>query len=112
MTELLQTDVLIIGCGIAGATAALQLGDFNFTNATNCKLLAGAFGGTPAAYWYSANILSTAFTRINKTGTTQFRLRFAKDDNDDNAADYMKFYSGNTSPPAYRPILVIGYYLP
>ncbi|HTP08011.1 MAG TPA: FAD-dependent oxidoreductase, partial [Anaerolineae bacterium] len=25
MTELLQTDVLIIGCGIAGATAALQL---------------------------------------------------------------------------------------
>src|SRR5512136_2772449 len=27
MTELLQTDVLIIGCGIAGATAALQLAD-------------------------------------------------------------------------------------
>ena len=27
MTELLQTDVLIIGCGIAGATAALQLAE-------------------------------------------------------------------------------------
>ena len=29
MTELLQTDVLIIGCGIAGATAALQLATFD-----------------------------------------------------------------------------------
>src|SRR5512137_2595438 len=27
MNELLQTDVLIIGCGIAGATAALQLAE-------------------------------------------------------------------------------------
>ena len=27
MTELLQTDILIIGCGIAGATAALQLAE-------------------------------------------------------------------------------------
>src|SRR5512137_78425 len=27
MSELLQTDVLIIGCGIAGATAALQLAE-------------------------------------------------------------------------------------
>src|SRR5574342_609507 len=27
MTELLQTDVLIMGCGIAGATAALQLAE-------------------------------------------------------------------------------------
>jgi hypothetical protein len=66
----------------------------------------------PVASWYSANILSTAFARINKTGTTQFRLRFAKDDNDDGAADYMKFYSGNYLYANYRPSLVIEYYLP
>jgi hypothetical protein len=38
---------------------------------------------------------STTRYNINKTGTTQFRLRFQKDDNDDLAADYLKFYSGN-----------------
>jgi hypothetical protein len=95
-----------------GTSAALQLGDFNSTNATNCKLLAGTFGGTPTAYWYSANILSTAFTRINRIGTTQFRLRFVKDDNDDGAADYLKFYSGNYATATARPTLVIEYYLP
>ena len=95
-----------------GTTAALQLGDFNYTNATNCKLLVGTFGSAQVAYWYSANILGTAFSRINKTGTTQFRLRFGKDDNDDNAADYLKFYSGNSTDSTSRPTLVIEYYIP
>jgi hypothetical protein len=42
----------------------------------------------------------------------QFRLRFATDDNNDNAADYMKFYSGNYGTTTLRPTLIIEYYIP
>ncbi len=94
-----------------GATGILQLGDFNYTHAVNCKLLAGTFGGTPSANWYSANLLNTTFAKVNKTGVTQFRLRFAKDDNDDHLDDYLKFYSGS-APVTDRPQLVIRYNMP
>jgi len=55
---------------------------------------------------------STARPYINKTGSTQFRLRFKLDDNDDMGADYMKFYSGNFTTTSSRPLLIIQYYLP
>jgi hypothetical protein len=95
-----------------GTTTALQLSDFNFYNATNCNLLVGTFGSTPTpkANWYSANILNTAFAQINTTGWTQFRLRFAKNDNNDGLADYLKFYSGNSG--LNSPQLIIEYTVP
>ena len=91
---------------------ALQLSDFNFFNATNCKLLAGTFGNTPTAGWYSVNIVNAAWNKINKTGLTQFRLRFAKDDNDDGAADYWRFFSGNHTTASFKPTFLIEYYVP
>jgi hypothetical protein len=57
-------------------------------------------------------VLSTAWSKINKAGLTQFRLRFYKDDNDDGAADYWRFFSGNYSTVSLRPTLLIEYYLP
>lgn len=51
-------------------TSALLLTDFNFNNAANCKLLAGTFGNTPVAGWYSVNLASTSRTKINLTGLT------------------------------------------
>ncbi|MGC8855185.1 MAG: hypothetical protein ACP5QU_00115 [Anaerolineae bacterium] len=57
------------------------------------------------------NLNPTAFSFLNKTGLTQFRLRFTKDDNDDRSADYLKFFSGNAAL-AYRPVLIIEYYVP
>jgi peptide/nickel transport system substrate-binding protein len=93
-------------------TSALQLTDFNYFNATNCKLLAGTFGNTPVSGWYSVNLISTAWSKVNKTGLTQFRLRFYKDDNDDGAADYWRFYSGNYTTASLRPTLIIEYYIP
>ena len=49
---------------------------------------------------------------INKAGLTQFRLRFATDDNNDNGADYMKFFSGDYASAGVRPTLAIEYYAP
>jgi len=94
-----------------GTTTALQLGDYNFNSATNCKLLVTAFGSTAASGWYSASIPSAAFSKINLAGLTQFRLRFKNEDNNDSAADYVKFYSGNASA-AYRPLLIVEYSVP
>jgi hypothetical protein len=67
------------------------------------------FNATPVNNWYSAVLSAAGRNYVNKTGTTQFRLYFAVGDNDDNAADYMKFYSGNISTTSIRPTLIIDY---
>ncbi|HTP02793.1 MAG TPA: right-handed parallel beta-helix repeat-containing protein [Anaerolineales bacterium] len=62
--------------------------------------------------WFTASLAgANADTWINKAGTTQFRLRFSKDDNNDSVANVFTFYSGN-APTANRPVLVIQYYIP
>jgi uncharacterized delta-60 repeat protein len=98
-------------CQGAFGTNALQLTDFSFNSTANCSLLGGRFGNTPVNGWYSANLLSTAFDKVNLAGSTQFRLRFYRDDNDDRIFDYWRFYSGN-APTASRPQLTIVYYVP
>ncbi len=92
-----------------GAFPGLQVTDFQ---AAANKVLVGTFTNKPVSNWYTAVIGSIGYPYINKTGTTQFRLRFYKDDNDDMGADYMKFFSGNYIYPASRPTLVIEYYVP
>ena len=72
----------------------------------------GTFGSTPVSGWYSVNLNSTAYAYMNKTGTTQFRLRFLLDDNDDMGADYVMFYSGDWYTVTDRPVLVVQYYIP
>jgi hypothetical protein len=92
-----------------GITYGLELGDFGApAGATGV----GTFNATPVNKWYSALLNATGRAYINKTGATQFRLRFAIQDNDDNAADYMQFYSGNYGTVSVRPTLVIEYYIP
>jgi hypothetical protein len=62
--------------------------------------------------WYKATLSSTNLSFIQKVGITQFRLQFAKDDNDDLSADYVKFFSGNCSDSSSRPVLIVTYYMP
>jgi hypothetical protein len=87
--------------------AALQLGDFNAA-ASAAKV--GAFNKTPALGWYSVTLNPAGRNNINKTGLTQFRLYFALDDNNNHAADFMKFLSGDSS--SNKPLLVITYVVP
>ncbi len=89
-------------------TAALQITDFQ---AVAGKSNIAVFGATPVSNWYSAVLNNIGKVYVNRIGTTQFRLRFTIDDNNDNAADYIKFFSGNAGA-AYRPRLVIEYYVP
>lgn len=61
--------------------------------------------------WYGAQLSNPNLLFINKFGTTQFRLLFIKDDNDDLDADYMKFFSGNSTSDN-MPQLSVTYYVP
>ena len=66
----------------------------------------------PVDNWFSAAMDKTALQYINVTGSTQFRLKFQIDDNDDQGADTIKFYSGDSAILDYRPVLQVEYYVP
>ena len=58
---------------------------------------------------FSTGTLSAAGrSAVNKTGTTQFRVYFTLDDNDDLGSDYIGFYSGEAAS-GNKPELVITY---
>jgi hypothetical protein len=87
---------------------ALQLTDFQSAASKNWI---STIKNTPVGDWYSAVLNKLAFPYINLTGATQFRLSFALDDDNDNLADYMQFFSGNAAA-ADRPQLIVEYYTP
>lgn len=91
-----------------GANYLLALNDFQ---APASMSAVGTFDVTPVSNWYSAALDNSSFLYINLAGSTQFRLGFAIDDNDNLIADYMSFYSGNATA-AIRPQLIVSYYVP
>lgn len=91
-----------------GGTAGLEVGDFEATPGLSAVSMVDA---NPVSNWYSAIMDGAGYAYIDLAGTTQFRLRFALDDNDDRDADFMKFYSGKAAA-GNRPQLIIEYYIP
>jgi hypothetical protein len=87
---------------------ALSLTDFQ-TAAGRTAI--ATFDPTPVSNWYSAVLNASGKNYVNKTGTTQFRLRFATDDNNNAIADFMKFFSGNAGSGS-RPQLIVEYKVP
>jgi CSLREA domain-containing protein len=87
---------------------ALQLTDFQ---AAASKNWIGTIKNTPVDNWYSVYLNSLAYPYVNLSGGTQFRLYFRMDDDNDNLADYIQFFSGNASA-ADRPQLIVEYYVP
>lgn len=57
----------------------------------------------------SGMVSSNALTMINRSGKTQFKLRFSNLSNNNWMSDYLILASGEYSIPAYRPVLVISY---
>ena len=103
-----QNVVVSINSGPFG-DSALQETDFQ---APASQDFAGMMLNAPVDNWFSAAIDKSAFQYVNLTGSTQFRLRFQLDDNDDLGADTIKFYSGDSVLLDYRPVLQIEYYVP
>lgn len=92
--------------GLSGSPT-LETGDFQAvgTVVQGTSLSNAASNGA-----WSEGVLSAAGRlAVSKTGTTQLRVYFNLDDNDDVRADYIGYYSGDNSTPANRPQLVVTY---
>jgi hypothetical protein len=92
-----------------GATVGLGVADFQAAAGLSSV---ATFGVTPVSNWYSALVNATGRAYVNRAGTTQFRLRFATDDNNNSIADFMQFFSGDYATVSDRPTLIIEYYVP
>ncbi len=102
--------VVDVKTGAFNGSTTLDSADFQAVSTMNAVL---RIPNTSLNGWYSKAMSSTYFSYINKTGVTQFRLRFAADDNNNKVADYLSFYSGDYSTnTSYRPGLAIKYSVP
>jgi serine protease AprX len=92
--------------GFSGSTT-LQTGDFQAaaTAVQATSLTNAATNGT----WSEGSLNAAGLAAINKTGTTQLRVYFALDDNNDLGSDYIGYYSGENATTANRPQLVVTY---
>jgi hypothetical protein len=72
----------------------------------------GMIQNNPLDSWHWAWLDPASFPFIDLYGFTQFRLRFQIDDNDDLGIDQIRFYSGDFRELAFRPRLVVEYYIP
>jgi choice-of-anchor B domain-containing protein len=92
--------------GLSGLTA-LQNGDFQAaaTAVQAASLTNAAANGT----WSEGSLNAAGLAALNKTGTTQLRVYFNLDDNDDTGNDYIGYYSGDNGTAASRPQLVVTY---
>ncbi len=90
--------------GLSGSTT-LQTGDFQAaaTAVQAASLSNAASNGT----WSEGSLNAAGLAAVNKTGTTQLRVYFNLDDNDDTGNDYIGYYSGDNTTAANRPQLVV-----
>gem|GEM_PF-548134 len=95
----LQADVKT---GFFGSSA-LELTDFNAAAATIRPSAFAPSAADPSIY--ELKIPSTFWKYIHLSGATQFRLRFALDDDNDRRADFLSFFRGG----ALAPELIVEY---
>ncbi len=92
--------------GFSGSTA-LQNSDFE---AAATAAQSGTLSNPPAdGDWSEASLDAAGMSAIHLTGTTQMRISFDLDDNDDRGNDYMGYYSANNSNSSNHPQLVVVY---
>jgi len=93
-----------------GSSVGMNFGDFN-SRAKASKV--GTFTRASTIYkWITLRVNTASLFAVNKTGHTQFRLRFMIDDSNDTIDHQLFLQSGNNSVISYRPMLVITYYVP
>jgi hypothetical protein len=92
----------------AFGSSSLELADFNFAAK---KVKSAVFNPNPVSGWFSARFNNGGKLYVNRTGVSQLRLYFSVDDNNNNIADFIRFFSGNAAA-GDRPKLLITYTIP
>jgi len=96
-----------VSTGAFSGSTTLQTGDFQ---AAATAVQATSLGNAAAnGTWSTGSLNAAGLAAVNKTGTTQLRIYFALDDNDDLGNDYVGYYSGDNGTAANRPQLVVTY---
>jgi hypothetical protein len=93
----------------AGFGTSLNLENADFAAAATASAVATLSYPATTNAWSTGNLNSSGLSAINKTGHTQLRVRFATDDDNDTADDYLGFYSGENASSTNRPILEVTY---
>ena len=100
----LEVDIV---SGAFGGNLALAASDFEaaatVTGAAMMSVVTAQFQVS------SGNLSAAGLTAIDTSGTTQLRLAFDIDDNDDGGNDYVGFYSANNGTASRHPRLVVTY---
>jgi hypothetical protein len=96
-----------VATGGFGGSTTLASGDFQA--AATAVQAASLTNAASNGAWSEGSLNAAGLAAIDKTGTTQLRVYFNLDDNDDNGNDYLGYYSGNSSSSANRPQLVVSY---
>ncbi len=92
--------------GLSGSTT-LRAGDFQ---ATATAVQAASLSNAAAnGAWSEGSLNAASLAALSKTGTTQLRVYFNLDDNDDAGNDYIGYHSGDAKTAANRPQLVVTY---
>ena len=94
--SVLGTITVDIKNGYYGTSDALAAHDFEAaSSATDVATLP-----YPAANgnWVEGDLNSSGLSNINKTGCTQFKIRFTTDDDNDGTADYLSLYDSGDPP--------------
>ncbi len=91
--------------GFSGSTT-LQTGDFQA--AATVSQAASLTNAASNGSWSEGALNASGLAAIDKAGTTQLRVYFNLDDNDDTGNDYLGYYSGEATS-TNRPQLVVIY---
>jgi len=104
---------LILGMSTTiGATQALQPDDWQ-TTTIQYDDIASSFLVPPANTSNTfADIRPEFFDALNRSGKTQFQVRFSIDSDNDKSFDYLSFRSNNYATKEELPELIVEYYLP
>ncbi len=87
---------------------ALQASDFQAAaDAPRAAVLSSASANGD---WSEATLDLLGLSAISRTGTTQMRVYFEIDDDDDNLTDFVSYYPGEAADSASRPQLVVSYF--
>jgi hypothetical protein len=95
------------GSGFSGSTT-LQTGDFQ-ASATAVQAASMSNAGSNGT-WSEGDLNAAGLAAVDKAGTTQLRVYFSLDDDNDGTADYIGYYPGDNPTSANRPQLVVTYY--